>query len=175
MKKMRILYRTSALASAILLALGMVLATGIPEASASASSISGYVFCLGASECLNAWNGGPWVDVYTGGNPTAVQNDYFTDICEVGGSCIIEDTGGEAWDGHCIGDAYNNSSYADTSLDTCWSGWGTNFDEITCDGGLGVEFYNLHWKGYLGPPSGAVNGSHWYLNKPTPYCFLSPI
>ena len=25
--------------------------------------------------------------------------------------------------------------------------------------------------GYLGPVDGAVNGSHFYLNKPTKYCF----
>ena len=32
-------------------------------------------------------------------------------------------------------------------------------------------FYDVHWNGYLGPAAGAVNGSHFYLNKPIPYCF----
>lgn len=170
MKKMRTLYRINTLAGAILLTLGMVLATGLPEASASTAT--SYPLCY-SNNCLNAWNGGPWVNDYTGGNPAAVGNNYFNDLCITGHPCPIQFTGGGAWNGYCIGDAYNDPGHADASLDPCGSGWGTNFNEISCGGGIGVEFYNLHWKGYLGPPDGAVNGSHWYLNKPTPYCFLS--
>jgi hypothetical protein len=33
-----------------------------------------------------------------------------------------------------------------------------------------VWFHDNHWNGYLGPGRQA-NGSHFYLNKPTPYCF----
>jgi hypothetical protein len=82
-----------------------------------------------------------------------------------------------AWAGQCIGDAYNNSGDADVSLDGCGngtgggSGWGTNFTVGTsgCPAGE-MWFHNNHWNGYLGP-GGSANGSHFYLNKPTPYCF----
>jgi hypothetical protein len=165
-KKMRRLYRIGALVGAILLPIGVVLATGIPEASAS--TIIGHEYCIG-NDCLNAWNGGPWVNVYTGG-PHGTPNNYFTDICDSNTNiCEIVDTGGNAWAGKCIGDAYNESGQADTSLDGC-TGWGTSFKEITCSL-FSVAFYNVHWGGYLGPPSGAVNGSHWYLNKSGKYCF----
>jgi hypothetical protein len=80
--------------------------------------------------------------------------------------------------GSCIGDAYNKSGYADTSLDPCGSsisggqGWGTNMTVGTsgCPSGK-AWIHDAHWNGYLGPPAGAVNGSHFYLNKPSPYCF----
>lgn len=164
---MRRLYRIGVLAAAILLSIGTVLVTGIPEASASAPS--GNEFCFG-SDCLNSWNGGPWVNVFTGG-PNGTPNNGFT-LIGFGNTVNIEDTGGNAWDGKCIGDAYNDSVHADTSLDPCGSGWGTNFTLVTkgCAINAGA-FYNNHWGGYLGPPNGAVNGSHWYLNKSTPYCF----
>lgn len=164
---MRRLYRTGVLVGALLLAIGTVLVTGISEASASAPS--GFEYCLGY-DCLNSWNGGPWVNVYTGG--TGTPNNYFTVFCTATGNCTIKDTGGNAWAGHCIGDAYNDPNNASTSLDVCGSGWGTNFKAV--DSGCSITslaFYNVHWKGYLGPPSGAVNGSHWYLNKTQKYCF----
>jgi len=188
---MRRLYRTGVLVGALLLAIGTVLVTGISEASASASAspsasasasasaststVFGNEYCL-TYDCLNSWNGGPWVNVYTGG-ADGTPNNYFTVLCNTTtGNCTIEDTGGNAWAGHCIGDAYNDPNNASTSLDVCGSGWGTNFKYVTSGcGPIGVAFYNNHWKGYLGPPSGAVNGSHWYLNKPTKYCFLQAL
>ena len=134
--------------------------------------------------CLNAWGGGPWVDDYTGGTETAdsYQNFYLSAEYNASGHAtgyyqIIYDGLDTSWRGQCIGDAYNNSGYADTSLDPCGSasggqGWGTNM--IMGTSGCPSEeswFYDAHWGGYLGPPAGAVNGSHFYLNKPTPYCF----
>jgi hypothetical protein len=159
----RRLYRIGALTGAILLPLGAVLATGIPEASAAVGS----QFCIASNECLNAWNGGPWVNVFTGG-PTGAQNNYFQDYC-FNGICQIVDTGPTNYDGSCVGDAGNSSGNADTALIGC-TGWGTNFQEISCSA-TSIAFKNVHWGGYLGPPSGAINGSHWYLNKPGRYCF----
>jgi hypothetical protein len=174
---MRRLYRISRLVGAILLATGTVLAIGIPEASASASASGGFEFCDG-NVCLNSWNGGPWVNVYTGG-PDGTPNNYFTAFCldTPTGDCFIEDTGGNSWHGKCIGDAYNESGQAAASLDGCGDGtgnggWGTNFKYVTAGCPFATAaFYNVHWKGYLGPPSGAVNGSHFYLNNPGKTCF----
>jgi hypothetical protein len=132
------------------------------------------------NDCLNAWGGGPWVDEYTGGPELSDTHQDFMVIDENGnqnGPSEIMFTGGGSWSGECIGDAYNNSGYADTSLDPCAlpgqsAGWGTQMTWGTsgCPSGE-AWFHDAHWNGYLGPPAGAVNGSHWYLNKPSPVCF----
>lgn len=157
-------------------------ATGIPEASA-VSNTGEYCYRLGSGPwaCLNSWGGGPWVKVFTGG-PDGTPNNYFTATQEDSGDWFIEDTAHNAWHGKCIGDAYNESGQADTSLDPCPSitsgggGWGTNFvaygqAQGVCPNPYSVAFYNTHWGGWLGPPSGWINGSVFYLNKPTPWCF----
>jgi hypothetical protein len=50
-------------------------------------------------------------------------------------------------------------------------GWGVNFTWGTsgCPAGE-AWFKNVHWNGYLGPPANFVNGSHFYLNKPSKTC-----
>jgi len=139
-------------------------------------------WCSGSigNDCLNAWGGGPWVDVYTGGPETGDTHQEFTVIDEDNNALDNSEimfTGSGSWSGECIGDAYNNSGYADTSLDPCAlpgqnAGWGTQmlWGDSGCPAGE-AWFYDIHWNGYLGPPAGGVNGSHWYLNKPSPTCF----
>ena len=131
------------------------------------------------NDCLNAWNGGPYVNVYTGGDETRDTNQHFMVIDENGdqnGTAEIMFTGSSSWNGQCIGDASNNSGNADVSLDACArpgqsAGWGTQFTWGTsgCPSGT-AWFHDNHWNGYLGPPDNAVNGSHWYLNKPSKVC-----
>ena len=131
------------------------------------------------SDCLNAWGGGPYVNVYTGGDENTDTNQHFMVIDENGdqnGTAEIMFTGNGSWFGQCIGDASNNSGLADTSLDACalpgqTAGWGTQFTWGTsgCPSGT-VWFHNNHWNGYLGPSDNPVNGSHWYLNKPSKVC-----
>jgi hypothetical protein len=137
-------------------------------------------FCYykGGYACLNAWGGGPWVNAYTGGFETRDNNEYFNVIVNYAtGDSELEFTGGGTWDGKCIGDAYDNSGYADTSLDSCGNngegaGWGTNFIVGTSGCAAGSEwFYNTNWDGYLGPPNGWTNGSHFYLNNKGYACF----
>jgi hypothetical protein len=176
---MRRLHRIGMLISAILLCVGSVLVIGVPGASAA---VSGNEFCFenNGYACLNAWGGGPWVDVYTAG-PTGTANNYFTAIYHQNtGDWQIVDTDGGTWKNDCIGDAYNESGQAETSLDSCGTngvggGWGTNFEEDpgACSNG-GVAFLNVHWNGYLGPPNKWVNGSNFYLNKSVdaPICFV---
>jgi hypothetical protein len=137
-------------------------------------------FINGGYACLNAWNGGPWVNVYTGG-PNTPNNDFTVISSQSNGIYVeIEDTGANTWSGQCIGDAYNESGQADTSLDPCGfsgpAGWGTNFTYTygppNCPSGE-IAFKNNHWGGWLGPPNNWVNGSHFYLNNPAIYCFHS--
>lgn len=180
-RKMRRLYRIGALVGAILLPIGAVLATGMP----SASALSGYQYCVyntaGGAMCLNAWGGGPYVNVETTQNPV-IQNNRFQILYEPDGNVELQFVGGGAWNDKCIGDAKNDSGLADTSLDPCGTngtgaGWGTQMQMQFGSGGYcGTDyaFYDWHWKGYLGPTSpGAANGSPFYLNKPssTPICF----
>jgi hypothetical protein len=130
------------------------------------------------NDCLNAWGGGPYVNVYTGGDETRDTNQNFMVIAENGNQNTAEImyTGSSGWNGRCIGDAKNDSGLADVSLDACArpgqsAGWGTQFTWGTsgCPSGT-VWFHNNHWPGYLGPAGNAVNGSHWYLNKPSKVC-----
>jgi hypothetical protein len=143
--------------------------------------------CFGGDnghQCLNAWGGGPWVKVSTFGSDDDPNFNFQVDPWSgfEGTNPVqidFDGTGsgsGKGWQFDCVGDAYNESGYADTSLDPCGldggaaAGWGTLFNESSCGNG-GYEFYNLHWKGYLAPPSNAVNGSEWYLNTKAAYCF----
>jgi hypothetical protein len=129
------------------------------------------------SDCLNAWGGGPWVNDSTSGDENGDTNQHFMVIDENGtqnSTAEIMYTGSSSWNGECIGDAYNNSGYADTSLDACArpgqsAGWGTQMTWGTsgCPSGT-AWFHDNHWNGYLAPANG--NGSHWYLNDQTKTC-----
>lgn len=139
---------------------------------------SGTQWCDYNTDCLNAWSGGPWVNVSTTGPETGDTHQHFMVIDENGDAADASEivfTGSGSWSGECIGDAYNNSGYADTSLDPCAlpgqsAGWGTQMQWGTsgCPSGE-AWFYDAHWKGYLAG-SGA-NGSHFYLNDASPVCF----
>jgi len=175
--KMRRLYRIGAMIGAILLPISVVMATGITEASAATP----YQYCawpggIGPA-CLNAWGGGPNVNVEESDNPN-IQNNRFVPLNEGGGSYQIEFVGGGPDNGYCISDANNDPSDAVAALLPCHdrvSGlvpWGSVFNEQTSPCGGTLAFYNTHWRGYLGPPAGFVNGSHFYLNKPSAVCFV---
>jgi hypothetical protein len=126
----------------------------------------------------NAWNGGPWIEVY---NNTAVNNDFTAG--QVNGYYYIEDTGTHnSWYGMCMGDAYNNPSNLQVSLDPCPTpghsgGWGTHFTVGLCTlpGGLhGLDFKNNH-TGYYLEPEGSSNGTKFDLlgsvHSQDPTCF----
>ena len=130
-------------------------------------------------DCLDAWFGGPWVNVYTGGPETFNTNGQFMVIDENGdqNTSEIMFTGSGRWSGQCIGDAYNNSGDADTSLNPCalpgqTAAWGTQMTWGTsgCPSGE-AWFKDNHWNGYLGPLTAGVDGSDWYMNRPSPTCF----
>lgn len=138
----------------------------------------------GGTACPNAWGGGPWVNDSTTGFESGDNHQNFvlfgvddTNGNPTGNYQLVFAGQGSSWIGQCIGDASNNSGLADTSLDGCGNGtgagagWGTLMTVGTsgCPAGE-VWFHDNHWNGYLGP-GGSANGSHFYLNKPTPYCY----
>jgi len=116
-KKMRRLYRIGALVGAILLPISAVLAT-----ATEASALSGYQYCVyntaGGPMCLNAWNGGPYVNVETISD-SRIQNNRFEIDPEQNGNVELKFVGGGYWSGRCIGDASNDSTLAYTSIDAC--------------------------------------------------------
>jgi hypothetical protein len=127
------------------------------------------------SACLNAWNGGPFIYVYTAYG--AEPDDEFGIHTLSNGNVYIEFTGGGSWNKHCVGDAYNDPDYVTTSLDACPTnsnsgGWGTNFTESACGNEGGIAFKDIHGKGYLYPLSDS-NGESFYLNgsSSTSHCF----
>jgi hypothetical protein len=159
--------------SAIVLGVVPLLAFGSGQTFAS-----GYDAQLGVSNnsttssCLNAWHGGPAVDVYNG---MGVANNEFYVGTLSNGNSYIEFIGSGPYNGQCVGDFNNNSGYADTGLDQCptltnGGGWGTNFKLESCSTGEGAAFKNNHWGGYLAP-GGYSNSNAFYLNHSGQYCF----
>lgn len=164
----RIRIKIAVIATAIVLPVGTLLAFGASPALADYSDTQ-----ICATVCVNAWYGGPAVNVYTAKG--AVPNDEFAIHTLRNGNTYIQFVGGGPYSGQCVGDFNNNSGYADTGLDGCPSnssggGWGTNFKEISCGNEGGLEFKNNHWGGYLAP-GGNSNGDAFYLNVAKPYCF----
>jgi hypothetical protein len=166
---------------------GPIIAAGACyDASVSALPFTQQQWCdtNGGTACLNAWGGGPWIYDSTSGPETGDTNQSMFLVNENGntsgsGNNQIVFVGNGSWGGECIGDAYNNPGYADTSLDACanpvfgtTAGWGTQMTVGTsgCPSGE-AWFHDNHWNGYLAG-SGA-NGSKFYLNDQTKTCFTA--
>ncbi|HSW80600.1 MAG TPA: hypothetical protein VLG47_07525 [Candidatus Saccharimonadales bacterium] len=156
--------------TAIVLASGLGLTVG----SSTAFAASGNQYCTtGTVACLNAWNGGPFVNVYTAHGTS--NNDFTLGYINSTQSYYLKYTGGGAWNGRCIGDAYNDPTINYTSLDTCPTetnsgGWGTNFTISTNCANDGFAFHNNHWNKWL-KPGGSHNGDPFYFTSTTPVCF----
>jgi hypothetical protein len=150
----------------------MVIAQAAPAAPAYASG-SRQQICYG-SQCINAWNTGPAVETF----PPNTSNDYFYEVITTTGNTGIQFEGSGNSSQDCIGDWNNSSTDAKAGLysncGTTQPAWGANFRAVGCANG-GIAFYNLHWKGYLGPQYTPGTGVAFYLNKPTPYCFYESL
>lgn len=158
-------------------------AIAVPVLAATAAPAfanTGNNWCIGTtSECLNAWNGGPWVKLYTNG--TTTNGDFLWDHgLALPAQYLIFGNTASNWFGNCIGDAFNNANDARASLDPCpgqnggsgsGDGWGTHIlrDTTVCGSGW-VAFKDLHWNAWIGPES-ETQGAQIYLNKPNPYCY----
>jgi hypothetical protein len=164
--------KIAAIAGALTLAAGMALSL-----SQTAEAASGNQFCsVGPEVCINAYQYGPWVKVWTSRGSTA--NDFTLGYDSTLGVYYLRFTGGGTWNNYCIGDANNDPNDARTAMGACPSGsnsggWGTNFYLDLSDCGSGAEaFQNKHFNGYMSP-SGFSNGSQYYLNAGSPFCFYT--
>lgn len=150
----------------------MFLGVGLSVTPAHAGT--GFQFCYetGGQACLNAWNGGPWVKVYT--SRGVVNNDFTLVLNHAYNKYVLEFTGNGTSD-ECVGDAYNDPNNGYTSLDSCGftgnAGWGVLFDLGSC-GSNARCFKNVHWSSvqgrndWLGPVNNYTNGSNFVLNSP---------
>ncbi len=124
-----------------------------------------------ASNYPNAWGGENATQINTYTAQTA-NNDFINAIGS--GGWVLESGVTQFY--YCIADYGGSSGDARAGLVFCGGGtpWGAYFKEYSCTigGHSGTEFYNVHWRGYLGP-SGSSNGDAYYLNKPSPYCFVA--
>src|SRR5271168_1280463 len=122
--------RILVLLGALTLAIG--LATGSGEAAHAQTSLA---LCYFTDYCLNAWNGGPEVNVYG----PAVQNDLFSQVTDSDGDTafsFVGDDYNDPYDYDCISDYGNSSTDARAGLDgNCVEGqvaWGANFTWQSC-------------------------------------------
>jgi hypothetical protein len=132
-------------------------------------------FCTGTNYCINAWNGGPLINVYAPG----VNNNAFTMIQNSSGYWNLQFTNTNSNNyGECIGDMNDSSTNARAALDPqdCASNdiaWGANFTIVTrnCPSGE-FALHNNHWNGYLAPSTpGLGNGDSFYLNNADEFCY----
>lgn len=135
---------------------------------------SGYDWCEAGlpGECLNAWNGGPYVNTYRYG----VNNDHFSDFVDADGAIAVQFDGGGSYNGDCIGDYGNSKTDARAGLVGCGSGgigWGVNMIAYQCTSpqGNGVELWDEHWSAWV--EVGLNSGNPVYLNSSNPSCFVS--
>lgn len=159
-----------------------VLTLGTVAFAAPAFANTGTNWCLGSTspgECINAWKGGPFVKLYTGGPTT--NGDFLWDHgIALPAQYLIFGNTSSNWFGQCMGAAYNDPNNMQVSLDPCpgqnggsgsGDGWGTHWVRHTevCSNGW-VAFKNNQSGGWLGPESEG-NGAQFYRNKPSPWCF----
>jgi hypothetical protein len=158
---------------AILGALTLAIGLGVGSGGTARAAGYGDQFCTNGF-CLNAWSGGPYVNEYQY-EQNGVANSEFTIVQHGNGTVGIQFTGDTyPYENDCISDYGNNQFDARAGLNgNCANGqiaWGANFYLQSCPGGL--QFENVHWKnGYLSP-SDRGNGTPFYLNSPTPACFI---
>jgi hypothetical protein len=163
---------------------------GVFSAAPAMAGTGNQICTIGYAYCTNAWNGGPFIKSYS---YSAVNNDFtwVVNINECNGGITtstcpghgigagqgigaLKFTGSGAWVGRCIGDAYNDSGRADSSLDACPSGsnnggWGVNMvwvTQNTCS--PYILLYDIHWNGYIYVHETA--GQTVYLNNANGTC-----
>ena len=177
--------RTIGIVAGVILALGTVFGLG-PATQAHALSSE---VCNLSSQCLNAWNGGPYVNTYGPG----VGNDNFGlqpiyDRCQNGsdrttpncpyqyvpGGLLIVQIEYLNISGNCVGDFNGLSGDARAgAFDACnnpgngqGGSYGTVFFEYPggCPGGY-FSLLSFHWVSGVLNPSGSGNDQPWYLNS----------
>jgi hypothetical protein len=152
------------------LAIGFGIGIGI--GSGEAAHAQETALCWNSS-CLNAWNAGPEVNVYT----TGFGDDQFSIITDTAGYAAVFFSGGGTYNDECVSDYGNSSTDARAGLDGDCEiseiAWGANFTTQGCtaNGNQGYELKDVHWNGWLAPASQS-DGAAFYLNNSTPHCFV---
>jgi hypothetical protein len=145
-----------------------IAATGIAFVTTSGAAYATQFCAASGQSCLNAWGGGPAVNVES---PGASDNTF--QLQNFGGIYYqIQYINVGQYSSYCVGDYGNSQSSARAGLVSgCQNptDWGVNYDTDTCNNGNGDYFNNIHWTDWLGPQSGV--GSAFYLNKPSGWCF----
>jgi hypothetical protein len=172
--------RLAALITAVLTCVSVVVGIGLSATPAYAQQNEVCTVSIGGlaeSPCLNAWNGGPYLETYS---PGASNEDFQLQTVDRNGTiysqikylpygtCVGDGNGGSSTDARAVmTDACNGANGYGGSYGTlfllepggCVFGWG---------------LYNVHWGGYLnyaGFPNNVGNGVPWYLNNPdASYC-----
>ncbi|HSW80043.1 MAG TPA: hypothetical protein VLG47_04675 [Candidatus Saccharimonadales bacterium] len=157
-----------------------VAATGFAFVSTSGIASASNQFCTNNggtnggttyNHCLNAWGGGPSVNVYGQG---AANNQF--NVVPNGSYWNIKFAGSGLYNGACISDALNDQNNARAGLVSCGGAngtpWGANDLVNNCypPGWYGYQFENVHWTASIGPRNPS-NGEPFYLNKPNSWCF----
>ncbi|HSW80044.1 MAG TPA: hypothetical protein VLG47_04680 [Candidatus Saccharimonadales bacterium] len=149
-----------------------VAATGIAFVTQAGSAYAIQLCASGGVTCLNAWGGGPEVNVFSPG----AANNQFT-VTPNGNYDWLKFNGSGSYHGACISDFNGLQDNARAGLVSCGGSagtpWGANFDSIPCTSGSGhsgIIYNNVHWGQFLGPRT-ANNGEPFYLNKPSGWCF----
>ncbi len=172
----------SKIALALVSALGTAaIAAALTASPALAVPNTGNNWCIGNSnDCMNAWNGGPWVKQYTGG-PGVANGDFTWDHgSALPAQYLVFTNYGSAWSNQCIGDANNDPNDARASMNACpgattgtgTDNWGTHITAYSspCSNGY-LAFKDNHWNNWIGPANLTDNGAQYYLHKPVPFCF----
>jgi hypothetical protein len=135
----------------------LMVAVGFMVTTPKAFASSGYQLCTYSNECLNAWGGGPYVNVEGQGpanNSFAIvdSGSYF--------HIVYEGTGVYGGGAYCVADVNGSQSDARMGLALCSSApWGYNFSD-----GPSGSIHNVHWNASLAP-AGSAAGSAWYGNS----------
>jgi len=148
-----------------------IVGTGLAFVTTSGTAYATQWCAATGTACLNAWGGGPEVNVYS---PGAAKNNF--NLIPNGVYYNLQFAGSGTYHGWCVGDYGDNSTDARAGMvggcGTSNIGWGGNYYADPCtgvNGGAGEYFNNYHWAAFLGPYAGV--GTAFYLNKPSGWCF----
>lgn len=124
----------------------------------------------GGGGYMDAWDGGPYVNIYNSSN----SNNDFTDWNSPANSAY---SWWQGVGGKCLADYGNSSSNARAGLVACSVSnipWGANLTAYSCSesGAWGYELYDSHWGGWVTPNSGTT-GAPIYLNSATATCWVA--
>ena len=171
--------RLAALITAVLTCVSVVVGIGLTATAAYAQTSEICAVPIGEylaeAPCLNAWNGGPYLETET---PGASNEDFRLETVDRGGTiydqieylpfqtCVGDGNGGSNTDARAVmTDACNGANGYGGS-------YGTLFLLVNNNCPIGWTLFNVHWGGYLSYSAfpNYQNGSPFYLNTGVESC-----